>query len=66
MEDWDRINYLAARNGLDPNWVRDRLAKGLPLKVDPSGMSADWDDVPPFEALPRWRRIEGLPDGYMG
>lgn len=65
--DSDTIREIAAREALDPDYVRERLEAGLPLREEPLNLSADWDDFPPFEALPpRWQRIERLPDGYCG
>lgn len=68
MEDFDRIRYLAVLNGLTPEACAERLAKGMPLemKAAPPDLPMDWDDLPPFEAGPRWQRIEQFPDGYMG
>lgn len=66
MEDFDRIRYLASLNAITPEACAERLARGEPLNPAPSNLSADWDDLPPFEGCPRWQRIEQLPEGYMG
>ena len=62
----DTIRMIAAREALDPDYVRERLAAGLPLRAEPLNLSPDWDDLPLVGPGGKWQYIERLPEGYMG
>lgn len=67
MIDFDKIRYLAAIHALTPEACAERLEKGLPLTMVPSGLPGDWDDTQPLVGPGgRWHMIEKLPDDYMG